>query len=92
MGVRGSKPGERRGGRQKGTPNKIQRDLREKVLAALEQVGGESYLVECATDEDPRMRSSFLGLVGRCLPKEVKLEAKGPMVVIRDFARPSESD
>jgi hypothetical protein len=27
--MRGSKPGERRGGRQKGTPNKVGRDVRE---------------------------------------------------------------
>jgi hypothetical protein len=41
---RGSKPGERRGGRQVGTPNKITRDLREMIIGALEDVGGRAYL------------------------------------------------
>ena len=31
--MRGSKPGERRGGRQKGTPNKVIGDLRANVVA-----------------------------------------------------------
>jgi hypothetical protein len=34
---RGSKPGERRGGRKKGTPNKITRDVREGIRIALEE-------------------------------------------------------
>lgn len=43
--MRGSKPGERRGGRQKGTPNKATRDLKElareytaEALTTLEEV------------------------------------------------------
>jgi hypothetical protein len=38
--MRGSKPGERRGGRRKGTPNKIPKVLREMILEALDGVGG----------------------------------------------------
>jgi hypothetical protein len=41
---RGSKPGERRGGRQKGTPNKITADVR-----ALAQEYGEDAIRELAT-------------------------------------------
>jgi hypothetical protein len=36
----GSKPGERRGGRQKGTPNKVTRTLQEAILQALDEAGG----------------------------------------------------
>jgi len=32
----GSKPGERRGGRQNGTPNKITHTLKQTILGALE--------------------------------------------------------
>jgi hypothetical protein len=41
----GSKPGERRGGRQKGTPNKVTRTLREAILQALDEAGGEGGAV-----------------------------------------------
>lgn len=63
----GSKPGERRGGRQKGTPNKIGKTVREMILGALDKAGGEKYLLEQAK-ENPK---SFLTLVGRVLPLQV---------------------
>jgi hypothetical protein len=45
---RGSKPGERRGGRQKGTPNKITRTVRQNTLEAFERLGGINGFVEWA--------------------------------------------
>ena len=41
---RGSKPGERRGGRAKGTPNKMTKTLKESILGALGAEGGVNYL------------------------------------------------
>lgn len=64
---RGSKPGERRGGRQKGTPNKWTGQLKDMILNALEQAGGEEYLAEQA-EKNP---SAFLTLVGKVLPLQV---------------------
>ena len=64
---RGAKPGERRGGRQKGTPNKVTGDVREMVLAALSNAGGVQYL----TDQAASNPGAFLTLVGKCLPKEI---------------------
>lgn len=66
---RGSKPGERRGGRKKGTPNKVSGDLRTMVLTALDKVGGQKYLQQQAK-ANPQ---AFLTLVGRCMPKQVNL-------------------
>jgi hypothetical protein len=66
---RGSKPGERRGGRKKGTPNKVSGDLRAMVLGALDRVGGQTYLEQQAR-ENPQ---AFMTMVGRCLPKQVNL-------------------
>lgn len=40
---RGSKPGERRGGRQAGTPNKVTKALKDMILGALDEAGGEEY-------------------------------------------------
>ena len=36
------------GGRQKGTPNKFSRDVKEMILVALNQAGGEEYLLRQA--------------------------------------------
>jgi hypothetical protein len=45
MAGKGAKPGERRGGRQVGTPNKVTATLKEMILAALDKKGGVEYLV-----------------------------------------------
>lgn len=67
---RGSKPGERRGGRQKGTPNKVTGALKDMILQALHNKGGVEYLEQQA-DDNP---TAFLGLVGKVLPLQVNAE------------------
>lgn len=64
---RGSKPGERRGGRRKGTPNKMTGALKDMILTALNNKGGVTYL-EKQADENP---NAFLTLVGKVLPLQV---------------------
>lgn len=59
--------GNKTGGRKKGTPNKITGDLREMVLGALSDAGGQAYLHKQA-QESP---TAFLSLLGKCLPKEI---------------------
>jgi len=63
----GSKPGERRGGRQKGTPNKVSGAVRGMIVAALNGVGGQKYLETQARDNP----AAFLSLIGRIVPTEV---------------------
>src|SRR4051812_2684007 len=53
-------------GRPKGSPNKLNASLREMILSALTDVGGEAYLARCAT-ENP---GPFLALLGRILPTQ----------------------
>ena len=73
---RPSRPGERRGGRQKGTPNKSTTALKDAIIRAAELAGDElkteqaglvAYLKQQATDNP----ASFLPLLGKILPKEV---------------------
>ena len=71
----GSKPGERRGGRQKGTPNKLTADVKEMILGALHEVGGMAYLARQA-DENP---TAFLTLVGKVLPLQLTGKGDGPI-------------
>ena len=69
------------GGRKKGTPNKLTRDVREMILGALDAEGGLEYLRTQAR-ENP---TAFLSLVGKCLPREASHSLsgalEGPIVV-----------
>lgn len=61
------------GGSRKGCPNKITKALREMVLAALDQAGGEAYLVEQAR-KNP---TAFLALLGKVLPTSLSVGSPG---------------
>lgn len=63
----GSKPGERRGGRKPGTPNKITADLKNAIMNAFDKAGGESYLAKIAA-KHPQV---FCALLGKVLPTQI---------------------
>lgn len=75
--MRGSAPGERRGGRQVGTPNKFNADIKTMVLGALNDVGGQRYLAEQARQNPV----AFLGLVGKILPLQLTGQNGAPLKV-----------
>lgn len=64
------------GGRQKGVPNKINRDLKEMILGALDKAGGVDYLVIQAAEKP----AAFLALVGRVLPMTVAGDPDNPLL------------
>lgn len=57
-------------GRIKGVPNKVTGALKEMILGALDDAGGQAYLRRQA-DENP---VAFLGLVGKVLPHQLKAD------------------
>lgn len=59
------------GGSRKGIPNKITRELKEMILAALDEAGGVDYLVRQAKRKNP---APFLALVGKVLPLTIKAD------------------
>jgi hypothetical protein len=59
--------GYKTGGRQKGSLNKDNRDIRAMVIGALNAVGGQEYLAECAISHPV----AFLGLVGKVMPLQI---------------------
>lgn len=65
------------GGRTRGTPNKTTAALKDAILAALAQVGGQSYL-ERVAEEDPK---TFCALLGRVLPMTLSGDATNPLVI-----------
>jgi hypothetical protein len=54
-------------GRKPGIPNKLNRDIKEMIVGALEDVGGRAYLRDCAISHPV----AFLGLVGKVLPMQI---------------------
>ena len=73
---RGAKPGERKGGRSKGTPNKLTKALKDLIMGALADAGGQDYL----TEQSRKNPVAFMGLVGRVLPLQVKEGGDDPKV------------
>lgn len=67
-------------GRPKGAPNKTSAQLKEMILAALDQSGGVDYLMERAND--PRTASAFLTLVGKVLPMTVAGDSENPVQTV----------
>ena len=68
---RPSRPGERRGGRAKGTPNRTTQELRAAILAAADEAhpdGTVGYLKWLATNNS----AAFAALLGKVLPKEIE--------------------
>ena len=86
MAGRGSAPGERRGGRQKGALNKHTADLKAMILGALEGAGGQAYLQRQA-DENP---GAFLTLIGKVLPTTLAGSVNTTMQVVTGVPREEE--
>lgn len=65
---RGAKPGERRGGRAKGTPNKLTRTIKQAIEDAFDKVGGATYLAKMAQEQP----AAFMTLLGKVLPTQME--------------------
>ena len=68
---RGAKPGERRGGRQKGTPNKLTSLAREAIEVAAAKLGGAKRLAEWAKEEPANERAFWATIYTKLLPLQV---------------------
>ena len=66
------------GGRKKGTPNKSTTDLKNLILAALEQVGGQEYLAGQAITTP----ASYMSLLGRIIPTQVIGDKDNPLELV----------
>jgi hypothetical protein len=67
-------------GRPKGVPNKQTKALKDLILGALKDAGGQKYLADQANSNP----SAFLSLLGRVVPQELKadLTAKSEVIVV----------
>ena len=64
--------GHKTGGRKAGTPNKISASVKEAILKAFDEAGGQSYLAQVAR-ENPAV---FCQLLGKVLPMQVDLSGE----------------
>lgn len=64
-------------GRVKGTPNKITKALKDMILGALDDAGGQEYLAARAKDNP----AAFLTLVGKVLPLQVTGDKDAPLQI-----------
>ncbi|MEK9722825.1 MAG: DUF5681 domain-containing protein [Rhodospirillaceae bacterium] len=65
-------------GRKPGAPNKVTGEVRAMLLQALDKAGGVDYLLQQA-QANP---SSFMALVGKCLPTKVEGDADAPLTIV----------
>jgi len=79
--MRGSAPGERRGGRKKGTPNKTTALLKDAILKAAANAGGSDGLTGYLQTQAVLNPQSFLPLLGKVLPLQLTGEDGGGLVV-----------
>jgi hypothetical protein len=70
--ARGSKPGERRGGREAGTPNKITTSIKEAVLETFLNLGGVSHMTSWAK-ETP---TDFYRIAAKLIPQQISADVK----------------
>ena len=77
-GLRPSTKGNRNGGRQKGTPNKVNGDIKAMILEALHGIGGVAYLKRQA-NENP---TAFMGLLAKVLPMTIAGDPNRPLTVV----------
>ena len=77
-------------GRGKGNPNKSTKQLKEMILGALEEAGGQTYLLRCA--KNPKLAPAFMSLIGRVLPTTLQGPgANGALVfekIVREIVKP----
>ena len=55
---------------RKGKPSKYTKELKDMILGALDEVGGQAYLAEQAILNP----TAFMALVGKTLPRDMKAD------------------
>jgi hypothetical protein len=85
--------GYKTGGRQKGTPNKMTALLKDAILQAAENAGGEKGTVGYLTAQAKENPAAFMTLLGKVLPTQLTGDPDNPVALIAGvelaFIRPN---
>lgn len=79
---RPSRPGERRGGRAKGTPNKTTKAAKEVIAEAFDRIGGTAALVEWAKLNGDNRKAFYTIIWPKIIPLTVGGDADNPLTII----------
>ncbi len=80
-----------RTGRQKGTPNKTTKLLKDAVLKAAEKAGGKKGLIGYLHIQAIDNPGPFLALLGKVLPMQITGDAANPLqVIVQKFTEEGE--
>lgn len=71
------------GGRQKGTPNKRTALLKDAILEAAQNAGGEAGIVGYLTMQAIENPGPFMTLLGKVLPTQVEGSGEGGALLIK---------
>ena len=66
------------GGSRKGIPNKMTKALKEMILGALDDAGGQNYLTKVAREQP----AAFLTLLGKVLPTTLAGDKGNPLQTV----------
>jgi len=88
--------GMKTGGRQAGTPNKTTALLKDAILKAAEQAGGDNGLVGYLQEQATASPAAFMSLLGKVLPMQVVGDEDNPVQhlvkIERVIVRPPDRD
>lgn len=79
--MRGSLPGERRGGRHKGVPNKITALARDSIAMVAKGLGGHKRMIAWAKEAPDNETAFWTKIYPRLLPVQVTGEGGGALQV-----------
>lgn len=83
-----AQPGQRFGGRQKGTPNKITTTLKQALQDTFEKLGGVDHMFDWASAEP----TEFYKIYAKTLPTEIKGQLNGEKKITVEFVKSKPSD
>lgn len=83
--MRGSKPGERRGGRQKGTPNKVAKAAKDAIAEAAEKLGGVNRLVAWSQEAPENEKAFWATIYPKLIPVQLSGDPDNPLTVITEI-------
>ena len=72
--------GQKTGGRKKGTPNKVTGLLRDAILQAAQEAGGEEGLAGYLKTQALQNPAPFLALLGKVLPTQLSGDDENPII------------
>ena len=74
--------GMKTGGRQRGTPNKFTKTLKDAILQACEEAGGNEGMTGYLRLQAGDNPSAFMSLLGKVLPLQIQGDADNPLQTV----------